>query len=173
MIFCLCMLVSFFGCDQIDSLTQFNLEYNEEVVVPSATGVDLPLDIFTPDIESNSESKFAVNDTKKEFIEHISLKSMRLTLTSPAEGDFSFLESINIYINADGLEEQKIASLDEIPQNPGDVLNLEVADVDLQEYIKKDRFSLRLNTVTDEIITSDHHIDVKSVFFVDAKILGI
>ncbi len=172
-IVCLCILLTFFGCDQINSLTQFDLEYNEEIVIPSVTGIDIPLDFFTPEIESNSESNFAVNDTKKDLIEFISLKSMRLTLTDPDDEDFSFLESINIYINADGLDEQKIASLDDVPENPGSILDLKTSGIDLQEYIKKDKFTLRVNTVTDEIITSDHHIDVESVFFVDAKIFGI
>jgi len=167
------VIIISFSCNEIDKLTQFNMEYNEEVVIPSATGVDLPVNIFTPDIESNAESQFAVNDTRKDMIEHITLTSMELNLTSPAEGDFSFLKSISIYISADGLEEQKIAWLDEIPAEPGNILDLETSDVDLQEYIKKDNFSMKVNTVTDEIITSDHHIDVNSIFFVDAKILGI
>jgi len=51
-------------------------------------------------------------------------------------------------------------------------LFLDLADVDLKEFIKKDKFVLRLNTVTDELINSDQYIDVYSVFFVDAKILG-
>jgi len=29
-----------------------------------------------------------------------------------------------------------------------------------------------VNTVTDEIITSDHQIDIHAVFFVDAEVLG-
>lgn len=161
------------ACNEIDKLTQFNMEYTEEVVIPSATGVDLPFNVNTPDIESNAESQFAVNDTRKDMIEHISLTSMQLNLSSPADEDFSFLESITIYISADGLDEQKIAWLDEIPANAGNLLDLKTSDVDIQEYIKKDNFSLKLNTITDEIITSDHHIDVNSMFFVDAKVLGI
>nr|WP_299206097.1 hypothetical protein [uncultured Brumimicrobium sp.] len=43
---------------------------------------------------------------------------------------------------------------------------------DLKEYIKADKFTLRLNTKTDETINSDHHIENHSVFYVDAKILG-
>jgi len=66
-----------------------------------------------------------------------------------------------------------VAWLDEIPADPGATLELETSNTDLKEYIKKDSFSLRAATVTDELITSDHHVDIHSVFFVDAKILGI
>jgi hypothetical protein len=167
------LIIGSFGCKELDKLTQFDIEYNEEVVIPSTIGMDLPFNVATPDISTDSESKFSVNDTRKGLIEFISLKSMTLDLTQPADGDFGFLKSISIYIKADGLDEIKIAWLDEVPADPGATLDLDTSDEDLQEYIKMDSFSLRVNTVTDEIITSDHHIDIKSVFFVDAKILGV
>ncbi len=162
-----------FSCDEINKLTQFEIDYDEEVVIPSATGIDLPFNVATPDIATNSESKFSVNDTRKDLIQSIYLKSMTLNLTQPADGDFGFLKSIALYMKADGLDEIKIAWLDEIPADPGKVLELETSNADLQEYIKKDNFSLSASTVTDELITSDHHINIHSVFFVDAKILGI
>ena len=161
------------GCSVIDELTHFNMEYNQSVVIPSTVGVELPFSVSTPAVESNSESTFAINDTRKDMIEEIVLKGLTLTLTEPADGDFSFLESISIYISAEGLEEIEIAWVDQIPSGYEQSIQLETSNADLQEYIKKDNFNLRLNTVTDEIITSDHHIDIHSVFFVDARILGI
>lgn len=95
-----------------------------------------------------------------------------MVISSPSDADFSFLESIDIFISADGLEELKIASKVEVPETVS-ALDLEVSDADLKEYIKKDSYSLRLNTVTDEAMSQDHQVDVKSTFFVDAKILGL
>lgn len=165
------IILSIFGCKRIDKLTQFDMEFNETVVIPSSTGINLPFNILTPDVETNSESTFEVNDTRKDLIEEIILTSLDLTITSPSNADFSFLKSINVYISAEGLNEVKIAWKDNIPSDVK-ALNLDVTGVDLKEYIKADKFSLRLNTETDELLASDHHIDVHSVFFVDAKIFG-
>jgi len=167
------LIASIYSCKTLDKLTQFNMDYDQSIVIPSSTGIDLPFNIQTPDVESNSESTFAVNDTRKDLIEKIQLTDLTLTLTSPSDADFGFLKSISIFISAEGLSETKIAWKEDIPDNPGTVLTLETTGVDLKEYIKKDKFSLRLNTVTDELITSDHHIDMHSVFFVDAQILGL
>jgi hypothetical protein len=156
-----------------DKLTQFDMEYDSSVVIQSNTGINLPFNVYSPDIETNSESTFEINDTRKDLIETVILKSLVLNITSPNNGDFSFLESVEIFINADGLSEEKIAGKTNIPESIGAELTLETTGIDIQEYIKADNFQLRLNTVTDEIITSDHHIDLHSVFFVDAKILGI
>ena len=165
-------LLLLMACDKVDELTKFNIEYDSQVTIPASAGIDLPFDVFTPEMETNSESQFEVNDTRKDLIEEIKLTQLQLTITSPDGEDFSFLNSIEVYISAEGLEEIKIAE-EQVEENVGSVLDVDVLDKDLKEYIKKDNFNLRLNTVTDEVLKADHDIDVKSTFFVDAKILGL
>ena len=160
------------SCSKLDELTKFNMDYDTQVTIPSSAGINLPFDVLTPDTETNSESTFESNDTRKDLVEEIKLTKLQLALTSPSEADFSFLESIEVYISAEGLDEILIASKTEIPETVS-TLDLEVSDTDLKEYIKKDNYSLRLNTVTDEAMSQDHQIDVNSTFFVDAKILGL
>jgi len=160
------------GCKKIDKLTQFNMEFNESITISSGTSIDLPFNVLTPDIQTNSSSTFAVNNTRKELIEEVKLTNMTLVVKSPSNGTFSFLKSINIYIVADGLPEVKIAWKENIPNTVGATLSLDVSDTNLKDYIIKDKFNLKLSTVTDEIIATDYQIDIKSVFFVDAKILG-
>ncbi len=168
----LTILFTISSCDKVDELTKFDLEYNSKVVIPGATGINLPFDMFTPDMETNSESQFEVNDTRKDLIEEIKLTQLQLVITSPTDVDFSFLKSIKVYISAEGLDEMLIAE-QEVDENAGSTLDVDVLDIDLKDYIKKDEFNLRLNTVTDEVINEDHEIDVNSTFFVDAKIFGI
>ena len=168
----LSFLFTISSCDKIDELTKFDIEYNSKVVVPGATGINLPFNVITPDMETNSDSKFEVNDTRKDLIEEIKLIALQMVITSPTAADFSFLNSVEVFISADGLDEIKIAEKD-VPENAGATLDVDVLDIDLKEYIKKDEFNLRLNTVTDEVINEDHEIDVNTTFFVDAKILGL
>ena len=160
------------GCKKIDKLTQFEMEYNETVVIPTSTGINLPFNLISPDIKSNSESTFSVNNTHKDLVEEIKLTKLDLTLSSPSNGDFGFLKSIEIFISAEGLSEEIIAWKENIPSDVDKYIELETAETDLKEYIKKAEFTLRLSTVTDETLTSDHYIDIHSLFFVDAKVLG-
>ena len=160
------------SCREVDKLTQFNIEYDETVVIPSNTGINLPIDIVTPPIETNAESKFAVNDTRKDMIEEIILTQADVEVASPTDGDFSFLESISIYIRAEGLEEQRMAYRENIPDDIGSTMSLQTTGADLKEYIKKEEFSLRVHAVKDKLITEDYHVNIHSVFFVDARILG-
>ena len=161
------------SCKKIDQFTQFSMDFNNEIVIPSSTGISLPINLLTPEVETNSESTFEVNDTRKDLIEEIRLTSLILTLNAPNNADFSFLESISVYMNAQDLPEVEIAWKDDVPDNAGNQISLIVSNEDFKEYIKKDEFSLRVNTITDEILTSDHQIDIASNFFIDAKILGL
>ena len=164
------ILLMISGCKTVDKLTQFNMEFEGSVVVPSSTGINLPVNIVTPDVATNSASTFSANKTQKELVDEIKLTKMEVTITSPANADFSFLKSVAIYISSAGLPEVKIAYKDEVPASTGAILSLDVSGIDLKEYIKADKFSLRLNTVTDEVLTSDHTLHARSVFFVNAKI---
>ena len=161
------------SCKKIDQFTQFSMDFNNEIVIPSSTGISLPINLLTPELETNSESTFEVNDTRKDLIEEIRLTSLILTLNAPDNADFSFLESISVYMNAQDLPEVEIAWEDDVPDNAGNQISLNVSNEDFKEYIKKDEFSLRVNTITDEILTSDHQIDIATSYFIDAKILGL
>jgi hypothetical protein len=160
------------GCKQFDKLTKFDMKYSETFEISSSTAINLPFNIFTPDIETNSESEFAVNDTRKDLVEEIQLTTLRLAISSPSNEDFSFLKSINIFINAEDLSETKLAWIDSIPTDNAGTLTLETTNEDLKEYIKKDDFTLRLNTVTDELITTNYQVELSAIFYIDAKILG-
>ena len=161
------------SCKKIDQFTKFSMDFNNEIVIPSSTGISLPINLLTPELETNSESTFEVNDTRKDLIEEIRLTSLILTLNAPDNADFSFLESISVYMNAQDLPEVEIAWEDDVPDNAGNQISLNVSNEDFKEYIKKDEFSLRVNTITDEILTSDHQIDIATSYFIDAKILGL
>ncbi len=161
------------GCEKINQLTVFDMDYNTQVTIESVVGINLPFNIATPNITTNSESSFEVNDTRKNLIEEITLKELKLQISFPDDGDFSFLKSIKIYISSGDLEEKLIAWKESIDFGAGNTLVLETSANDLQEYIKNDQIALRVNVVTDKLLLTDYTIDINSVFRIDAKILGI
>ncbi len=161
------------SCEEIEKLTEFDLEYESSITIKKTTGLDLPLAVLTPDIKTNSESEFAVNDTRKDMVEEIRLTSLELNVISPDNQTFSFIKSIEVFIVAEGLPKIRVAQQDNVPEDIGQTLTLETSEDDLKEYIKKDKFELSVETVTDEVISQDIDIEVDSRFFVNARILGV
>lgn len=156
-----------FSCEKA---TQFEVDYNTELVVEANSPISDPFDVVSPEVTTNAKSKFEANNTTKEHIEKVTLEDLDLSIISPSDQNFDFLKSVELYINADGLSELRIAHKNSVPEGQKEI-SLETVDNDLQEYIKSDSFTLRVKTVTDETFTEDVHINVYSNFFVDAKIV--
>jgi hypothetical protein len=170
---CLAVLFVAFNmssCKKINKSIEFRLDFSTEVIVPSSTGINIPFNVITPEVETNAEASFAANDTRKDLIEEINLEELRISIKSPQGEDFSFLKSVVVFIKADGFEEKQIASLDNVPENVFE-LDLVPTGEDLAPYVKAESFSLRVKTVTDELITRDHELLVFSKFRVKAKLI--
>lgn len=165
------MLLVLFGCKKAGKFTQFEMDYTETVTIESTSGINTPFSLNTPDVETNSESTFEVNDTRKDLVESIKLLELNMTLLSPDNGDFSFLNEISVYLSADGLQEVEIASKENISNNIGAYLVLNTNEIELKEYLKKEEINIRVRTVTDETIAQDHEIEIYANFFVDAKVI--
>lgn len=160
-----------FGCSK-DGFTKFDVDYEATIVIQNGTGISVPVSILTPDIESNSESEFEVNDTRKDKIQHIRLTAMSLEIVSPAGQEFDFLEDIELFISADGVDEILLGYVYNMNNSVGNVINITCSQSDFQEYIKQDKFKLRVRTVSDEYNLSDVEIKINCVFNVDAKLIG-
>ena len=162
------------ACKKLDKLTQFEMTYKTQTTIKASVPINVPFDIITPPITTNSSKEFENNDTRSDLVEEIYLTSMTLSVVSPENGSLNFLKDIEIFISADGLPEKKIAWKYNIPENIGSTMELETANnEDLKEYIKKDKYSLRTKVTTDKILTQDYTIEITSKFWVNAKILGI
>lgn len=161
------------SCNKLDEHTQFDIDYTETITIPASTGLNLPFNLSDQELESNNSSTFENNNTNKDLIESAVLKQMQLNHRVPSNGDLSFINEITIFLEADGLPEIRIAWKENISDNVGKTIDLEVTDEDLKDYIKKDKLNIRVNSVTDEFLNDDHVIDVKTKFFIDAEVLGI
>jgi|GEM_PF-2655242 len=135
-------------------------------------GTAIPFTARTPEISSNSSSTFSANNTRKDKVEEVNLQSMRLEIKTPADADFDFLNEITISINADGLSEKVIATKTNIPEERLTSLEMDVeGSVNLKDYVTSDQFTFKTTTKTDKTISNDITVTIKSVFFVDAKVL--
>jgi len=167
------IILTYGSCKEIDQLTHFAIEYTDEITIESTFFVDIPFDVWTPNIPTNSDEVFSNNNTNTDLVEEINLTEMSMTVTSPDTQTFDFLSSIEIYISAEGVDEIKIAWYDDIPQTGLKSISLETSEEDLKEFIKKDEYKLRTRAVTRQLISVSTDIEIFSRFFVDAEILGI
>ncbi len=161
------------SCNKVDKITHFDMEYETQITIPSTIGVNLPLNLYSPNITTNSETVFDLHDTKARKVEKINLTSLNMNVANPVGKNFNFLKTLRLFITADDLPEIEVAWIVDHTDDDATSLNLSVIPDDLKDYIIKESFSLRAESVTDQIITHDYTINVLLTYWVDARVLGL
>ena len=132
-------ILTFYGCKTIDELTHFDIEYNYTFILPAFGGINLDnLNIESTDLENDVESTFEINDTRKDLVETAKLKKFNVTILEPTDGNFTFINKAEIFVETDNLVEKLIAWKDNIPNNVGKYLELETTSNDLKKYLTSD-----------------------------------
>ena len=128
------------GC----GLLTFDVESQAETHVDGAGPLGEILDVldFTGLDDFDIDVQQAMQD---QGVDDGDLRDVRLTVfTLTADpGDLSFLDSFSVYMAADGVEEELIASSDNFPAG-APVVTLDVVDVDLSPYVVSDSSSFRV-----------------------------
>lgn len=158
------------SCEKLNELTTFNISNNTSFTIKSNSGINIPFIIPSPEISTSSEQAFKNNNTRADLVDEASLENLDLEITAPAGQTFDFLNEIEIYIKAEGLEDALLASKYNIPENVGNSLSLESSGVNLKEYIKKETYSIKTRVVTDKVINRDIDINAAMKFKVKAKV---
>lgn len=165
---CIACITLLFSCNKIDDLLTFRIKHQNTIVLESSIPIASPLEIITPDIETNSNQEFQNNNTRADLVKDVKLESLKLTITDPEDKTFSFLKSIKIYISADGVPEIELASQENI-NSTTNTLDLETTNEKLDPYVKASSYNLRTAVVTKETLTSDVSVRANLTFKVTAE----
>jgi hypothetical protein len=161
-------IIAMVSCDKIDELLTFYISDSSEIVIQSSLSpIDLPFNIPTPDITSDSEEEFKNNNTNSGLVKDVYLSSLNLTIKSPEGTTFSFLKSIKIYIRTDDSNEILLASKEGIVSSESSI-DLIPTQSKLDTYVKASIYKLRTEVTTREILTHDVTITYNIRFKVTA-----
>lgn len=161
---CLLLIAS---CKKDKLTITFNITDSFDFTLKSGSVINLPIELFTPDITTNSEGEFEQNDTRVDKIKQINLNELKLSITSPTGKTFSFLKNIEIFISAEGLDEKLLASAYDVSSSSS-VISLNCTGEDIADYIKKNSYRVRVKTVTRESLTQDVDVNCFLSFKVKA-----
>lgn len=155
------------SCSTVDDLLSFNISNEASIQIKSNLPINLPSEIITPDVTTNSSAEFANNKTKANLVKDVKLKSLNLTITNPANKTFTFLKSIHLYISTTDSDEIELAYLDNISSTTN-TIDLICTDKRLDQYIKADKYKLRTQVTLKETLTKDVTVKADMKFRVTA-----
>lgn len=113
---------------------------------------------------SDLEKKLKENDFSADVLEEVRVKQASLTILNTNDGvDFDDFSSAYVNIHTDGMEKERIAKVSDIP--PGSTsVNLEVEDVNLKEYLEKEKITFEVYGVLNDDIEKTIEMELKVKF---------
>lgn len=147
---------------------EFDIDYTNTVTIPStAVSINVPADFDSPEISTESKSKFSSNNTAKELIDEIKMTKFDLSV---ANGNLDFLKSLKIYLKTSELGDILIASKTNIPQGVSTV-GMDLQDVNIKEYIFKDKIQFRVNVIIKTGMTETQQLKMDQTVHVKATVM--
>lgn len=160
-------ILLFVSCNAVDKLLTFNIYNQSSFTIDGGLPINSPLDIFTPEVTTNSTVAFAGNGTRTDKVKDIQLQELKLTITNPSDKTFSFLKSAHIYISTNDNDEILLAYIDDV-NTASNNINLLCIPQKLDHYIKSSSYRLRSKVVTRESLAGDVDVQVDTRFTVVA-----
>lgn len=164
------VLATFFSCEKIKDFTTFNINSQAEVKIPAQTGLNMPIVVRSPEINTSSEQVFKNHNTSPELVESAFLNQVSLSIVAPETQNFNFLNEINLFIKDGEGNEALLASKKGIPESSLQILELETSGTNLKPFIQKGSFTIRTDAITDQVVDTEIEIKVEMTFTVSAKV---
>lgn len=165
----LTVLLSIFltSCDAVDDLLTFTISNNASIKIQSTSPINLPSEIITPEVTTNSSAEFDNNKTKASLVKDVKLRSLKLSISDPSDKTFTFLKSVHLYISTTNSDEIELAYQDNI-MSTNNTIDLICTDKKLDQYIKADSYKIRTKVTLKETLTKDVTIKAEMKFKVTA-----
>lgn len=153
--------------ETVDELTEFDLNYTTNLTVPSHTlATNVPVDFTTPDISTNSSTKFSENKTTADLVSEIKLTKFNISV---ATGNLDFLKSLSIYIKTNN-GETLIGTKTNIPTGVNQT-QLDLADVNIKSYIVEPSMKFRVTVTIDASTVNGQNLKMDQTVHVKATLI--
>ncbi|WP_373046781.1 hypothetical protein [Vulgatibacter sp.] len=155
-----------------DSLDTFEVPVEGTAQIPGSPLGSVPIDnlpLEIPGLNNFSfEKSFKDNGISADDVESVKLTSLVFGVTEPEGGTIDFLQKIEVFAEADGVEKRKIAEKSSIPDGATSV-SLDVMDVEFKPYAVAKNLAIT-TIVSGRPPTHDTAVRARAVFEVNAAV---
>lgn len=150
----------------------FYIEEEEIITVESSFPVSLPYSISIGTISNTSSVEYENNNTAPDLIQEVLLDNITLSIITHSGEDFSFLESMNVYIKkTDATDKILLAYIDNIDPNATSIELTPVENINLVPILQQDSYILDTEVEIKEYSLHDIDINLFVKFKITAGVL--
>ena len=162
------------ACSDAEDLDNFDVEVKGQTVIKAGSALEVllngfpQLDAFTGFDLSESQA-FRNKDYSPDDVDSVVLQTLTLEVTDPDGQDLSFLGSMVVYAETEGLPRKEIARRDDFPEGMMKVSFTTSSD-DIKDYVLAREGSLTVDVIDSRRPNQDTTVEMVAVFDVDIRI---
>ena len=157
-----CALLLSMSCANLDNLSITRT--GKTLIKKNPTEIDFGVLEFSNLSEIDLNQIASDNGRQLEDIDSIKINSAILDLPFPQNANFDFAESIEFFVQADGVAPLKIASISPVPRNTKEI-TLDVAAVDLLNFSES-----RILEITSRLVGTTPEFDTEVQATIDLEV---
>jgi hypothetical protein len=162
------------GCKKFKKYTEFDVNNTSNFTIPSSNYfINLPFDFTTLESTTNIQERIDNEGSSSKLIDRVTLTKLTLLINNPTNGNFDFLNSVEIYLSSNNLPEILAAWQYDIPENSSRALDLSTGNTNLKEYMKESNLTLRVKIVTDKVVPYNIDVIATETFHVKCKLKNL
>jgi hypothetical protein len=147
-----------------------DIEQTNTITMPEMPGgVDtLPAEgitLYAPTktVETNVEENMKTYNTSTDKVSSVKLTKFSSKAILPEGAKFDFMDTVNVYLSADGMEEKLIAYHYGVPADPSNV-EFTCPDLEIKDYFLKETMNIRFGGHFIKVPASNTQLELKSTF---------
>ncbi|WP_317899217.1 hypothetical protein [Aurantibacillus circumpalustris] len=168
------IFVGFSSCEklkeEVNKAVEFDMNYASETTVPSSSiAASQVLEINTPEIATESSSRFGSEGTSSSLISEIKFKKLTI---SNSNGNLDFLDSLSIYIQSPGQPGELVASKLIVPKSVSS-FECDLTDLNVKEYLFKEKIQFKVvaRVTSGGVSAGDQKLKLEEILHVKGKLL--
>ncbi len=153
--------------EQFETIADWN---GQDIPFPSVLAVSGKQEFSTKVARASKVTSIALD-----AIDIVQLKKFELRLddNEPMDKDIGFIKSIYVIINAEGLDTELFAYVDDVDKDTR-TITMVTSDDNLADYFKQDAFEIRVIQASAQELpsSSEYTFDIEFEVFVDVNLFG-
>jgi|GEM_PF-1174615 hypothetical protein len=166
-------VLSFYACDK--PYLPFSFDFNPAEIAFTLSADDVvnsdgvPVEIITP-AQSTLTGDLEQYADKLDKVESAKLSTLSVSIVAPTTQKFSFVNEVKFYITGTGIPETLVGTKSDI-DTTASIIDLDIENVELVEFIRSGEVSTRISFTTDEGIDEDCDLIAKMTYVIRANAL--
>lgn len=163
------LLIAIIGSSCNGDLISYDFERTGTLMIRAGAPSNSVQNFTIENLSTDYEDAAAANNQTTDKTADLYMRFCAMELISPLSRDLNFLQRGEIFLNAPGRPEIKVADLSTTPSNIGQYIEFVPTTEPVVNHFQADSYSLRLELVFDQLVTQDREIRLLQSFRVLAE----